>query len=160
MSILHLTFELPETQGKTLDEVMLFFVKSPAPAKKAVSEPMPAPVIISIGPQIFEPIITSGASGIRTLEDQMPEPFAALIVSRMEPNLPQFEYAKPVIPVAAEGAWLKMAVLATPPRAVKTQSCEDEMESCSGNMKFEGAMAPQVDQSSETENQSNSEEMK
>jgi len=157
MSILHLTFELPETQGKTLDEVMLFFLKSPAPAKKAVSEPMPAPVIISIGPQIFEPITTFG---ILALEDQMPEPFAALVEIRMEPNLPQSEYAKPVIPVAAEGAWLKMAVLASPPRAVKTQSCEDEMESCSKNMKFEGAMAPQVDQSSETGSQSNNEEMK
>jgi len=92
----------------------------------------------------------------------MPEPFAAPVVIKMEPNFPQPEYAKPVIPVAAECAWLKMEMLAAPSRAVRKKSCEDEIESCDKNRKFEGAMAPQIasDQSSETESQCNGEEMK
>jgi len=56
ISIVHLTIELPETKGKTLDEVMLFFVKKPAPVTEQAVDSVSAPVVTDIEPEISESV--------------------------------------------------------------------------------------------------------
>jgi len=100
ISIVHLTIELPETKGKTLDEVMLFFAKKPAPVREQAVESVFAPVVIKIEPEILEPV----AASVVVVSDE------------------QFKYARLVIPVSAKSLQMGMKGVAVPARMVKAHS--------------------------------------
>jgi len=99
ISIVHLTFELPESKGKTLDEVVSFFVKGPVLVREQAVESVSAPVVINIEPEISKPD-------------------AAPVVVSDE----QVKFARPVIPGGEKSLQMGMIGVAVPAGMVKAQS--------------------------------------